>query len=197
MFQFNTSDTIDSEFLNDGIIETQVKMMSIKGKKWRFNDSIELQSKLIEIPLRAKNFSFFIVLPHKTTGLKRLKSILSLELLREELRKIRHTKIDIFLPKFKVQITHNLESSALNNSQKLIAFTNEANISRINRDKNFKATHVLHRIVYEIDETGGQTLENPLTDEINPQFRACHPFLYLIYDSRLDSILLIGQINKL
>jgi serpin B len=197
MFQFNTSDTIDSEFLNDGIIETQVKMMSIKGKKWRLNDSIELQSKLIEIPLRAENLSFFIVLPHKTTGLKRLKSILRLELLREELKKMKLRKIDIFLPKFKIEITYNLESLALNNSQKLIAFTNEANLSRINRNKNFKVTHVLHKMVYEIDETGGQTLENPLTHEINPQFRACHPFLYLIYDSRLDSILLIGQINKL
>jgi serpin B len=108
-----------------------------------------------------------------------------------------------FLPKFKIQQKYELKS-ALSKSLILKAFSNEADLSRINGQKNLKVSKVCHQVVIEVNERGSEAaavtsiqieLLSFRTDR--KIFKADHPFLYLIRDKNNNFILFIGQINSL
>ena len=80
-----------------------------------------------------------------------------------------------------------------------IAFTPEADFSRITTDGPLQLTTVMHAARVEVDEVGtkASAATAVVADESSVEpltFRADRPFLFLIRDDHTGSILFIGRL---
>jgi serpin B len=202
---FSPRDTHDSEFFNDGFNETRVKMMSKLSKRWNYTSNDDLDSDLLELPYKGEDLSLVIILPRKRNGLENLKLALNSDKLNSAINELKLNAVNVYLPKFKIQQKYELKS-ALSKNLILKAFSNEADLSRINGQKNLKVSKVFHQVVIEVNERGSEaaavtsvqiTLLSFHIEMDRKIFKADHPFLYLIRNKKKNLILFIGQINRL
>ena len=162
-----------------------------------------MDSDLLELPYKGNDLSLIVVLPRERNGLQKLKSIINYKILNNAIKHLKSERVDVHLPKFKVEQKYELKS-ALSKNVILKMFTNEADFSGINGKTNLMVSSILHKVIIEVNERGSEAaaatgIEISLTSEsMNPTvFNADHPFLYLIRDKRNDVILFVGQINRL
>ncbi len=202
---FSPTDTYESEFFNDGFNETRVKMMSKLSKRWNYTSNDDLDSDLLELPYKGEDLSLVIILPRKRYGLENLKLALNSEKLNSAINELKLNAVNVHLPKFKIQQKYELKS-ALSKNLILKAFSNDADLSRINGQKNLKVSKVCHQLVIEVNEKGSEaaavtsvqiSLMSLPFETDQKLFKADHPFLYLIRNKKNNLILFIGQINRL
>jgi serpin B len=81
------------------------------------------------------------------------------------------------------------------------AFTDSANFTGMRAQRDIKLAHVVHQVFLDVDEKGTEAAAatdigaDAATDVAPPpkQFRADHPFLFLIRDQRTGVILFMGR----
>ena len=201
---FSSALTVDHNFSNNGMTQTKVKMMSLKTKTWNYTFSEELNSQILEMPYAGNEISFYILLPKNKTGLEQLKSKLNSENLKTALKSMSMNGVNIYLPKFKVQQKYEL-LSLLRNIPEYIKFLDDPDLSRITGLKDLKVSKILHKVVIDVNEDGTEAAavtgiigtRMAAFSQNSIEFKADHPFLYMIRDSRNDIILFLGQINQL
>lgn len=111
-------------------------------------------------------------------------------------------KVKIYLPKFKFSYKRSLNDDlkALGMSA---MFTDEADLTRINRNGNLVVSEVLHKSFVEVNEEGTEaaavtSVEIKLTSvgpEI-PMFMANKPFVFIIREKDTNSLLFMGVMNE-
>jgi len=85
------------------------------------------------------------------------------------------------------------------------AFTEDADFSGMEPKKELNITDALHKAFIDVDEVGteaaaataisiGVTSIRP--PKIVPEFRADHPFFYIIKDNQTGSILFMGRLKR-
>ncbi|XP_075238110.1 serpin B11-like isoform X2 [Lycorma delicatula] len=94
----------------------KIDMMYISDVKLRYKNDDELNAQLLEVPYEG-GFKFLIILPNKKKGLIRVEKKLKSKsrakqnssALIEAFRYIQEDEVDLFLPKFKLEQSHELE----------------------------------------------------------------------------------------
>jgi serpin B len=150
-------------------------------------------------------FSMLILLPTKKTpeALKKLEQSLiipgKLDLWRKSMS---DRKVKLSLPKFsfncEVPLTDTLKTMGMGN-----AFSNTADFSNVNGEKNLSLSGIQHKTFIRVDEKG--TAAGAITNiqsffgidnrKNEPAvFRADHPFILLICEEK-DGILFMGRVN--
>jgi len=164
------------------------------------NDDFQFISK----NYKGNDKSFCVILPKKREGISAVEKIMDKPILDSIFKLVVLTDVELSLPKFKMETSYTLNESLLQLGLKK-AFTREADFSGISSPSQLKISEVLHKTYIEINEVNtkaaGVTAID-CTDGLmlpDPQrkiFKADHPFLFMIIDSKTKGIIFMGRFVK-
>jgi serpin B len=113
-------------------------------------------------------------------------------------------EVNAYLPKFKLETSFGLNSTLQAMGMKR-AFTREADISGISSAEALYISAVLHKAYVDVNEEGTEAAAATgvaaramaaRRPQPIPVFRADHPFLFLIRDTKAGSTLFMGRLTK-
>ncbi len=151
----------------------------------------------IELPYGSNQLSMLILLPSQIDGLGRLEQQLSPAFLTNVLGQMRPQPVSIFLPRFTVTSSFDLGQTvaAMGMSD---AFTpGVADFSGIDGRPDLFVGFVLHKAWGQVNEAGTEATAATVTGlpgTSPPYFRADHPFVFLIRDTRTGRVLFLGRL---
>jgi serpin B len=159
----------------------------------------------VEMAYADGNFSMVVVLPDAGQSLDQFLGDFDAGDFREAGRQMRHTLLDLHIPKFKIESGMDLEKvlSAMGMPR---AFSNRAEFSGMTGDDTLKIDKVIHKAMIEVQEAGTEAaaatavvmIQKTSIDLDEPVlFKADRPFLFFIRDNRHHSILFMGQVRTL
>ncbi|HTA31011.1 MAG TPA: serpin family protein [Candidatus Cybelea sp.] len=181
---------------------TQAKLMQ-RTDNFGYAETENLQ--LLEMDYAGRDISMVILLPKRSDGLKALEDSLNAAQLNAWIGQVRFREVHVFVPKFKLTQQFDL-SRTLAAMGMADAFSPAADFSGMDGIKqNLYISSVVHKAFVEVDEQGTEAaaatgvmvksmaVRRP---EPPPTFRADHPFLFLLRDTHLGSILFLGRVTN-
>jgi len=176
-------------------------------KRDRFSYGENDQLQLIALPYAGRKLEMLILLPRSRDGIGQLENSLTAANLSAWIWDMRNQQVNVTLPKFKI-------SSGFMLAQPLAALgmedafdENKADFSGMDGNSHWLYIGaVLHKAFVDVNEKGteaaaatavvmvGSSAKLPL--ETPREFRADHPFLFLIRDSATGSILFLGRVAQ-
>jgi serpin B len=162
------------------------------------NDDFQFVSK----PYTGNDKSFCIILPKKRYGLIDVEKKLTNSILDTILNKTNFEQVKVSIPKFKLETDYSLIESLEKLGLKKV-FTPSANFSGISTETSLMIDDVRHKAYFEIDEektkaaaativygvmgNDGGSMPDPV------QFKADHPFAFMIIDNITGGIIFMGR----
>jgi serpin B len=159
---------------------------------------------ILEMRYDGNGIAFDVLLPKTPTGLPSLEKSLSAETLTGWLGNLSTRNVQVSLPKFRAESEFSL-GKALSAMGMPTAFTDEADFSGITPGGGLKISHVAHKAFVDVSERGTEaaaatavvaTLVAMRVEDPPVVFRADHPFIFLIRDTRSGAILFIGRLTN-
>ncbi|NXG56821.1 OVALX protein, partial [Hemiprocne comata] len=156
--------------------------------------------KILELPFSSGELSMLVLLPDDVSGLEQLENKISFEKLTEwtSPNMMERKRVKVYLPRMKIEEKYNL-TSVLEALGMTDLFSPSANLSGISTAKSLKISEVIHGAYMEVNEEGtemagsaGVMGEGKHSSELE-EFRADHPFLFLIKHNPTNSILFMGR----
>jgi serpin B len=146
-----------------------------------------------------------ILLPSATMKFAEFEATITAEKLSRWFAAAKPSTVNVYLPKFTIATNRDL-AGVLEASGVRLAFSrDDADFSGIRADQALFLRRCLHRAEIEVDEAGtvavaatGMILGmggGPWTPPVIPTFRADRPFVFLIRDTRTETILFMGRIT--
>lgn len=184
--------------------EKTVSMMSMVDENCRYADIDDVGMQILEKPYDPPfDLSMLILLPKREAGsLARLEKTLSAEKLDEWQTKLHPQRVNIFLPKFRLETGYSLHENLmkLGISSAFTPWPGGADFSGISDDELY-LQFVIHKAFVEVDEEGTEaaaaTMGGFMGGGMMPSqpvvFRADHPFIFLIRDNRTGCIVFLGR----
>ncbi|XP_055950653.1 intracellular coagulation inhibitor 2-like [Argiope bruennichi] len=202
--QFEKSHTRDQLFYNNGL-QSAGKKVPLMHLTAQFPYTSVDNFQVLELPYKGENVSMLILLPNQRDGLQALEQNLTPEKLADVQQKLYKTKVEVSLPKFKLQFEKELspEMKALGANQ--IFNAGSADFSGMTSCKNVFVSQILHKAVIEVNEEGSEAAAvtgivanrmRPIVD-MTPVFKADHPFLFAIVEKSSNMILFLGRVSNL
>jgi len=193
--KFKKERTKDGVFNVDKDKKVTVPMMTQRSD-FKYGEFGNL--KILEMPYIGKDFSMIILLPSKVDGVTELDKSLSLENLENWISKLYLEEITVYLPRFKM--TSGFELSKILKSLGMTdAFDNKADFSGMTGTKELNISAVIHKAFVAVDEEGSEAAAStavvmaPKGIAVSKEFRADHPFIFLIRENKTGSILFMGR----
>lgn len=196
--QFKESETADAPFTVSSGQRVQARMMHLTAH-FNYADLKPLQ--LLELPYAEGDLAMVVLLPKSTDGLKTLETSLSSQTLNACLGRAHSREVTVFLPKFKLigQFTLAQTLAAMGMPE---AFSPAADFSQMDGARDLVISAVVHKAFVDVNEqgteaaaaTGAAIRMLAVRPQPVPTFRADHPFIFLIRDTRSGSILFLGRV---
>lgn len=179
--------------------EKSVSTMRIVEK---FNYGEDQKAKILELPYKGDNLSMYIVLP-KENNITELENNFTLKYyskLKENMSTGDY--VEVWIPKFTFKTEAELKSPLIEMGVVDAFNPNAANFSGITPDKSLAISEIYHQAFVDVHEkgteaaaaTGAIILEEEI--EYTWEFKADHPFLFMIEDKRTGCILFIGKVES-
>ena len=158
----------------------------------------------VELPYKSNEFSMVILLPRKVDGCCELENRLTPALLSRSLDEMKKQKVEIFLPRFKLESAFDLPDT-LSAMGMPDAFVEEkADFSGIDGTRLLFISGVFHKTWVEVNEEGTEAAAMMAilcqmrggANSPPPVFRADHPFIFFIREMSSGSILFLGRLTK-
>jgi serine protease inhibitor len=153
----------------------------------------------LELPYAGGDLSMVVFLPKQADGLAALEPRLTEANVRGWLAKLRPDEVRVALPRFKVEAGFDLARTLEELGMKQ-AFSADADFSGMDGRRDLFISAVLHKAFVDVNEEGTEAAASTAVimtraaARINPVFRADHPFVFLIRDTRSGSILFLGRV---
>jgi serpin B len=160
-------------------------------------------AQLLEMRYAGTGFAFDILLPKTAAGLPELERSLTKDTLTGWLGNVVARKVQLSLPKFRTESEFSV-GKTLAAMGMPTAFSNQADFSGISGKRGLMISEVLHKAFIEVSEQGTEAAAASgaviaATAAREPEqtvvFRADHPFIFLIRDTRTQAILFIGRLT--
>ena len=158
----------------------------------------------VELPYSGGELSMMILLPRRLDGCGSLEKQLTPELLSRSLGQMKQRDVEIFLPRFKLDSGFDLNDT-LGGMGIPDAFGSKADFSGMDGTRLLFISGVFHKAWGEVNEEGTEAAAATVTAIASsieaepppppPVFRADHPFIFLIRDTRSGSILFLGRLS--
>jgi serpin B len=210
--QFDTSKTWKSDFKNKDGKKSKVQMMSKT-----FEDSIAYYADekymAIAMPYQNNLASMYVIMPLDENNLNVAEDWDAEEISYREnfLDNLKNApifdgRVEVFIPKFELDIKNNLNDDlqAMGIKQ---AFTDNAEFNNIVKKMQLKISNANHQAKVKVDEVGTEaaavteiTMMKATAVPIKPKtiyFRADRPFLFVIRDVQSEIDLFTGVVNEL
>lgn len=202
---FKAEGTYNQPFHLTPAKEEPVSMMHQTSTFRHFTDA-EKSFQVLEMPYKDSELSMIVLLPAQVDGLAQFEKKLDADSLTKWLQQMESTKVEVTLPKFKT--SRRLELSDRLKAMGMTAAFNEAeaDFTGMTTDKPpLYLSAVIHEAWVDVNEKGteaaaatavvGRAAAAPPKDR-PIVFRADHPFLFLIRDTRSGSILFLGRMSN-
>jgi serpin B len=157
---------------------------------------------VLELPYNGGVTSMLILLPKKVDGLGELEKQLTAENLKGWTSNLQSRRVKVSLPRFKLTSEFSLGETLASLGMPL-AFSSKADFTRMSAEEKLSISAVIHKAFVDVNEEGTEAaaatavaitaLAIPVREEA-VEFRADHPFLFLIRDNRTQSILFLGSL---
>jgi serine protease inhibitor len=170
-----------------------VPMMHQTGSLYYGGDDL-LQ--VLGLPYAGADLYMFILLPRKKDGLSEIEKRLCGKNVAIWMSTLEQQKVEVSLPKFTMTSDFELSKtlSALGMST---AFSGNADLSKISGTEPLHLSNVIHKAFIEVNEQGTEAAAATgvaVVADGYPEFKADHPFLFLIYDHFSGSLLFLGRV---
>ncbi|KAG7220324.1 hypothetical protein INR49_010158, partial [Caranx melampygus] len=199
--QFLFTNTQNLPFtLSDGsIIKVPMMYQATEVSFGQFRTASDQRYTVLELPYLGRSLSLQVVLPsERKTPLSSLESQLTARQLASWDTGLRRTKMDIFLPRFRMQNKFNLRSvlPAMGISD---AFNpTAADFTGISVEEGLYVSDAFHEVRIEVTEDGTKaaaaTAMVLLKRSRAPVFKADRPFLFLLRQVNTGSVLFMGRV---
>ena len=197
---FEKSETTDQYFRIGAERFVKVRLMKKTGERFGYAETEGVQ--ILEMGYQGDRLSMVVLLPTKD-NLGELESSLSAEQLGDWIGQIENKRVDIFIPKFTFGEKYSL-SQTLAAMGMPTAFTDEADFSGMDGTHNLSIQKVIHQTFVDVSEQGTEAAAatgislgaTAMMPEPVPVFRADHPFLFLIRDTKTGTILFLGRVSN-
>jgi len=216
-FKGNWESQFKQENTTDGIFyvkQNQTRIIPFMTQKGSFSyyPSEALQSHFVELPYQGDHVSMIIILPpFYDDGLQQIVERMDAKLLQSELAEInsgfyKMDRLKVTIPKFSVRGSLELQEplADLNMTRLFGPNSNltgfiDTKFTSPEKAEEVRLSGAVHKAFIDVDEEGSEAAAatallgfrsaRPVT---HTEFVANHPFLFLIYDKQLDSILFFG-----
>jgi serine protease inhibitor len=192
---FNRKSTENAPFFVAADKQVAVPLMKLTGTFPHYRGK---GFQVLEIPYRGGDLAMVVILPEHKTGLAAVEKNLTAATLADWLGKLKKQDAQLFLPRFRIAYDRELRESLTVLGMPL-AFSPEGDFSGMTGKKNFHLSAVLHKTFISVNEEGTEAasvtagiVKSGIED--TAVFRADHPFLFLIRDTRSQAILFMGRV---
>lgn len=193
--KFEESKTQDGDFtlLNGSKVKSRMMNANGKYKVYQGNDL-----KIIELPYVGDSFSMLVLLPNENSSIKSLEKGLQQKELNHFIDLMTDSDVRLSLPKFKFESGYELKP-ILSTLGMPIAFSNQADLSRMSGKKDLKIDEVFHKAFVEVSEEGTEAAAATAVVVVRKSFSipidfiANRPFLFIIRENASGNILFIGR----
>lgn len=195
--QFVKLATHDEPFTTGAGEKVQVPMMH-QVERLAYHEGASFQ--MLELPYAGGDLSMVILLPKATKGLRELEESLTAKKLSDWAHALRPRRVSVSLPRFKIEGAFSL-GKTLADMGMPTAFKGEADFSGINGSRDLFISDVVHKAFVDVNEEGTEaaaatgvvmTRASKAAEPITI-FRADHPFLFLIRETKTGSVLFLGR----
>ncbi|XP_015233742.1 neuroserpin [Cyprinodon tularosa] len=202
--QFRPENTRTFSFSRDDGSEVQTLMMYQQGDFYygEFSDGSQEAGgvyQVLEMPYEGDDMSMMIVLPRQEVPLASLEPIIKAPLLEEWANNVKRQKVEVYLPRFKVEQKIDLRS-ILQELGITKIFNNDADLSAMTDGKDLYIGKAVQKAYLEVTEEGSEgavgsgMIALTRTLVLYPQVMADHPFFFVIRNRRTGSILFMGRV---
>jgi serpin B len=170
--------------------------------EFRYGEAERLQ--VLELPY-AGPLSMVILLPKQVEGLRGLEKGLTAEGVQKWTSGLRKRKVQVDLPRFTLTEPFRL-AGVLGSMGMPLAFNEQADFSGMSTAEGLMLSEVVHKAFVDVNEEGTEAAAAtavvvaptaaPVEKREEPLvFRADHPFVFLVRDSRTGAVLFLGRMN--
>ncbi|NXI76521.1 OVALX protein, partial [Rhipidura dahli] len=196
---FKEEDTREEPF-NVTEQESRPVQMMCQNSTFKVARVTEEKIKILELPYTSGELSLFVLLPDDISGLEQLENRISYERLMEwtSPKVMEKKRVKVYLPRMKIEEKYNL-TSVLTSLGMTDLFSPSANLSGISAAESLRVSEATHGAYMEVTEEGTETGGSEVvTGDIqhsseSEEFRADHPFLFLIKHNPSNMILFFGR----
>ncbi|WP_165226735.1 serpin family protein [Aquisphaera insulae] len=199
---FDRNLTRDEEFHVTSDKTTKVPMMH-KVHDFRVAAVAADGLKLVELPYGKGDLSTVVLLPDAIDGLPALETKLSVAAVDGWLASGARRKVELSLPRFKVESQFSLAETLAAMGMPLAFNPKDADFSGMSTEGELHISAVIHKAYVDLNEEGTEAaaatgVAMALRAAARPTppviFRADHPFLFVIRDNRTGALLFVGRI---
>ncbi|CAL8290771.1 unnamed protein product [Gadus morhua 'NCC'] len=192
---FNPNNTKYAPFYIDNYNVVQVPMMFLEDKFYTAED-IPLGAKVLKLPYK-HGVAMLIVLPNKDMDYTLIDDEISAERFQSWVTNLRKTKLEVHMPKFKMEQSYSLHRLLPDMGVSTI-FNTAANLTRLSKNKGIKVTEVLHKAGIEVDELGttaaAATTIGITAYSMPMTFTIDRPFFFFIYHEDTNCLIFMGRV---
>mgnify|MGYP003604920452 CR=1 FL=1 len=198
--QFKPEQTAPADFFVTPDAPVQVPLME-QVRKFPYAEFDDCQ--VVKLPYAGNGLSMLVVLPRAKDGLATIESQLSTEKLTDWRAALAEREVRVCLPKFKLTWGAARLNEPLQALGMADAFSDaRADFSGMDGQRNWLYIGlVLHKAFVEVNEEGTEAAAatavvakaRAVRPTPPPEFRADHPFLFLIQEEETGAILFLGR----
>ncbi|NXS78350.1 OVALX protein, partial [Erpornis zantholeuca] len=180
--------------------ESRPVQMMCQNSTFKVARVAEDKIKILELPFASEELSLLVLLPDDISGLEQLEKKISYDRLREwtSSKVMEKKRVKVYLPRMKIEEKYNF-TSVLTSLGMTDLFSPSANLSGISSAERLRLSEAIHGAYLEVAEEGTEEA-GPADDtediQYSPEleeFRADHPFLFLIKHNPSNMILFFGR----
>ena len=191
--QFDPEKTKMDDFYTDK--DTTVKVPLMELETAFLNITRTDQARIVELPYEGEKVSMLVLLPEEIDGIRSLEESITTDNLKKWREDFQEIKTKVYLPKFKLETTYDLVP-ILQELGIHDAFVN-ADFGGIS-DSGLFIDKVVHKAFVEVNEEGTEAAAATGIAMLQSgpiEFRADHPFVFVIQDNESGNILFMGRIT--
>ncbi|XP_051512479.1 neuroserpin-like [Myxocyprinus asiaticus] len=205
---FRPENTRTFSFTKDDGSEVQTLMMYQQGDFYygEFSDGTTEAGgvyQVLEMLYEGEDMSMMIVLPRQEVPLASLEPIIKAQLLEEWANNVKRQKVEVYLPRFKVEQKIDLRDTLQQLGIKNI-FSKDADLSAMTAEmaegQDLFIGKAVQKAYLEVTEEGAEgaagsgMIALTRTLVLYPQVMADHPFFFIIRNRKTGSILFMGRV---
>ncbi|NXN47457.1 OVALX protein, partial [Rhinoptilus africanus] len=180
--------------------ESRPVQMMCQNSTFKVAEVAAEKMKILELPYASGQLSMLVLLPDDISGLEQLENKISFEKLTEwtSPNVMEKKRVKVYLPRMKIQEKYNL-TSVLMALGMTDLFSPSANLSGISSAETLKVSEAIHEAYMEVNEEGTEmagsagVMGDIKQSSESEEFRADHPFLFLVKHNPTNSILFFGK----
>uniref|UniRef100_A0A8C4ZAS2 Serpin peptidase inhibitor, clade E (nexin, plasminogen activator inhibitor type 1), member 3 n=1 Tax=Gadus morhua TaxID=8049 RepID=A0A8C4ZAS2_GADMO len=200
-FLFTNTQNLPFTLTDGSAVKVPMMYQATEVNFGQFRSASEQRYTVVELPYLGRSLSLLLALPSdRKTPLSSLEAQLSPRQVASWDTGLRRTKMDVFLPKFKMQNKFNLRS-VLPSVGIIDAFSpTAADFTGISVEEGLYVSEAFHEASIEVTEDGTKaaaaTAMVLLKRSRAPVFKADRPFVFILRQVNTGSILFMGRVTN-